>query len=60
MTSVVPASGRAVEFSSCFKSVMNLELYVHCFDSLMSRSPSRGPKNLNVCVYDPQQNTGRD
>ena len=46
LTSVAPASGLAVEYSSCFISVMNLDLYVHCFDSLMSRSPSRGKNNL--------------
>ena len=45
---VGPASGLAVEYSSCFISVMNLDLYVHRFDSLMSRSPSRGPNNLYV------------
>ena len=39
----------AVEYSSCFISVMNLNLYVRCFDSLMSRGPSRGPNNFYVC-----------
>ena len=38
----------SVEYSSCFISVMNLDLYVRCFDSLMSRGPSRGPNNLHV------------
>ena len=38
-TSVVPA---------CFTSVLNLDLYVCCVDSLMSRSPSGEPNNLNV------------
>ena len=28
--------------------VMNLDLYVRCFDSLMSRGPSRGPNNFYV------------
>ena len=48
-TSVAPAfkSWFAVEYSSCFISVINLD--VRCFDSLMSRGPSRGPNNL--CVY---------
>ena len=48
--SVAPAfqSWFAVEYSSCFISVMNLDLYVRCFDSLMSRGPSRGPNNLYV------------
>ena len=57
-TSVAPASCLAVEYSSCFVSVMNLYLYVHCFDSLMSRCPSHGPNNF-VCVYEPQQNPWR-
>ena len=52
LTFVAPASGFVVEYSSCFISVSNLDLYVtsyiHCFDSLMSRSPSRGPNNLYV------------
>ena len=39
----------AVEYSSCFISVVNLDLYVRCFDSLMSRNPSRGSNNF--CVY---------
>ena len=49
-TSVAPAfqSWFAVEYSSCFISVINLVLYVRCFDSLMSRGPSRGP---NFYVY---------
>ena len=36
-TSVTPAfqSWFAVEYSSCFISVMNLDLYVRCFDSLI-------------------------
>ena len=38
----------AVEFSYCFISVMNLHLYVRCFDSLMSRGPSNGPNNFYV------------
>ena len=38
----------AVDYSSCFISVMNLDLYVLCFDSLMSRGCSRGP---NFYVY---------
>ena len=48
LTSVAPVSGLIVEYSSCFISVMNLDLYVHCLDSLMSRSPSRGPNNVYV------------
>ena len=49
-TSVAPAfqSWFAVEYSSCFISVMNLDLYVRCFDSLMSGGPLRGPNNLYV------------
>ena len=49
-TFVAPAfqSWFAVEYSSCFISVMNLDLYVRCFDSLMSRGPSRGPNNFYV------------
>ena len=49
-TSVAPAfqSWFAVEYSSCFISVMNLDLYVRCFDSLMSKDPSRGPNNFYV------------
>ena len=49
-TSVVPAFQRwlAVEYSSCFISVMNLDVYVRCFDSLVSRGPSRGPNNFYV------------
>ena len=35
----------AVEYSSCFISVLNLDLYVYCFGAFMSRSPSRAPKN---------------
>ena len=27
---------------------MNLDVYVRCFDSLMSRGPSRGPNNVYV------------
>ena len=52
-TSVAPAFQNwfAVEYSSCFMSVMNLELYFSCFDSLMSRG-QRGPNNR--CVYEPQ------
>ena len=47
-TSVARAfqSWLAVEYSSCFTSVMNLDLYARCFDSLMSRGPSRGPNNF--------------
>ena len=29
---------------------MNLDLYVRCFDSLMSRGPSRGPNNFFVYI----------
>ena len=49
-TSVYPAfqSWFAVEYLSCFNSLMNLDLYVHCFDSLMTRGPSCGP---NFYVY---------
>ena len=49
--------GLAVEYSSCFILVLNLDLYVCCFDWVMSRSPSRGPNNL--CFYEPQHNLGR-
>ena len=34
--------------SSCFISVIYLDLYVRCFDSLMSRGPSRRPNNFFV------------
>ena len=34
----------------CFISVMNFNLYVRCFDSLMSRGPLRGPNNFYVYV----------
>ena len=44
----------AVEYSFCFISVMNLDLYGRCFDPLMSRSPSRGP---NFYVYMNQSRT---
>ena len=37
--------------------MMSLNLYVRCFDALMSRSPSRGLNNLYV--YESQQNPGR-
>ena len=33
----------AVEYSSWFISVMNLDLNVRCFDPPMSSGPSRGP-----------------
>ena len=36
----------ALEYSSCFISVMNRDLYVGCFDSLMSRAPSHKPNNF--------------
>ena len=47
-TSVAAAfqSWFAVEYSSCFISVMNLDLYVHSFDSLMNRGPSRGTRAM--------------
>ena len=47
-TSVAPAfqSRFAVEYSSCFISVMELDLYVRCFYSLMRRGPSRGPNSF--------------
>ena len=49
--------GLAVEYSSCFISVLNL--YVCCFihDTLVSRCPSRGLTSLYV--YEPQQNLGQ-
>ena len=49
-TSVAPAfqSWVAFEYSSCFISVINLDLYVRCFDSLMARGPSRGTNNFYV------------
>ena len=49
-TSVASAfqSRFAVEYSSCFISVMNLDLYVCCFDALMSRGSSCGPNNFYV------------
>ena len=49
--------GLTVEYSSCFILLMNLNLYVHCFDTLMNGGPSRGP---NKCyIYDSRQNMGR-
>ena len=35
-------------FSSCFISLMDFDLYVRCFDSLMNIDPSRGPNNFYV------------
>ena len=51
-TSVAPAfhSWFAVEYSFCFISVMNLDLLVRCFDSFMSRGPSRRPDNFYVHI----------
>ena len=51
-TSVAPAfqSWFTVEYSSCFISVMNLDLYVRCFDSLQNRGLARGPYNFYVCM----------
>ena len=40
----------AVEYSSCFTLVMNLDLYVRYFDSLISRGPSRGPNDFFVYI----------
>ena len=37
--------------SSCFISVTDLDLSVRCFDSLMSRGPSRGPNNFYVYMH---------
>ena len=37
----------ALDYSSSFISVMNIDLYVRCFDSLMSRGPSRGTR---MCI----------
>ena len=31
---------------SCFISVMNIDLYVRCFEISMSRGPSHGPNNF--------------
>ena len=49
-TSVAQAfqSWFTVEHSSCFISEINLDLYVCCFDSLMSRGPSCGPNYTYV------------
>ena len=45
----------AVEYSSCFISVINLDLYVRCLDALVSRSPSRGlnnvQNNVQTCMF---------
>ena len=38
--------GLAVEYSSCFISVLNLDLYVCCVGALMSRNSSRGQTNF--------------
>ena len=35
------SKGIAVEYSSCFISALNLDLYVGCFDAWMRRNPSR-------------------
>ena len=48
LTFVAPASDLAAENSSCFISVINRDLYVHCLDSLMSGSPSRRQNILYV------------
>ena len=50
LTSGDPAfqSWFAVQYSSYVISVMNLDLYIRCFDSLMSIGLSRGP---NFYVY---------
>ena len=51
-------SGLAVEGSSCFISVLNLDLYVAVLIRwLVYRSPSREPNNLYV--YEAQHNLGR-
>ena len=47
--------GLAVEYSFCFISVLNFDLYVYCFDALIS--PSCGPNNMYV--YESQQNPVR-
>ena len=51
------SKGLGVEYSSCFILVLNLALYVCCFDPWMSRNPSCGPNILHV--YEPQQDLGR-
>ena len=53
------SAGLAVEFSSCFISVLNLGLYVCCFGALLSRSPSAAEQHL-MYVYEMQQNLGRE
>ena len=42
--------GLAVEYSSFFISVLNLDLYFCCFDASMLRGPN------SLYVYEPQQN----
>ena len=49
--------GFALEYSSYFTSVLNLDLYVCCLIHWWVRSPLRGPSNLYV--YEPQQSLGR-
>ena len=39
-----------VEYSSCFISVLNLDLHVCCFDALMSRSLSCGPNMSKIPI----------
>ena len=53
LTSVAPASGLAVGYSSCFVSVMNFGCYVH-----ECRSFTRTEQL--ACVYEPWQNPERD
>ena len=40
----------AVECSSCFIAVVNIDSYVRCFDSLVTGGSSRGPSNFYVYV----------
>ena len=48
----------AVEYSSCFISVLNLDLFVCSLDALMGRNPSYGSDNL-MYVYELQQTLWR-
>ena len=48
----------AILMDKLFLSNVLYDLYIRCFDSLMSRGSSCGPNNFSLCVYEPQQNLG--
>ena len=43
----------AIEYLSCFISVMGLDLYVHCFNSLKCRGSSITWTEQLLCVHEP-------